>query len=199
MNEADMQQYAMPVEGRNLGWAKSAYAMNNIPIVQIVALGNGAYAIVIMAPAGGDPPDWRNLRTYKRPPFWQRIDFARWAPWLIVLAIVAGVGWVLVNGLPAAVADIAPEIKVPVVELPKIELPSWAPKIELPDIGGAVQDATDKAMAPVREAIDAATRIAMGVAALAVGLVVLWLLFTFRGTIGGIAGGVAGMMRRGEK
>lgn len=188
MNE-EMQQYAMPVHGRDLGWAKAAYAVNNIPIVQIVALGNGAYAIVIMAPAGAPPPDWRHLRTHKRPPFWQRIDWGRWVPWLIVLAIVAGVGWVLINGLPLAVAGVLPGAGEPTVNV-------LAPKFALPDIGGAVQDATDSAMAPVREAVDMATRVAMGVMTLAVGLVVLWLLWAFRGTLGGIGRGAAGMMRR---
>ena len=185
MNEG-MEQYAVPVDGRNLGWAKSAYAMNNIPIVQIVALGNGAYAIVIMAPAGAPPPDWRNLRTYRRPPFWQRIDVGRWVPWLLLLAVVAGVGWVLVNGLPAAIASMAPDIRVPTVELPAITLPEWAPQIELPDVGGAVETAINDAMQPVQAAIDTGMRVVAGALTLAVGLVVLWLLWLFRGAIGGM-------------
>ena len=181
----EMEQYAVPVDGRNLGWAKSAYTMNNVPIVQIVTLGNGQYAIVIMAPAGGPPPDWRSMRTYKRPPFWQRIDWGRWVPWLIVLAVVAGVGWMLVNGAPMVLAQVAPDIQLPTIEIPGVAMP---------DVGGAI----DKAMQPVNEAMSMATRAIMGLFAFAVGLVVLWLLWTFRGTIGGISRGAAGMMRRGK-
>lgn len=197
-----MQQYAVPVDGQHLGWAKSAYAANGVPIVQIVQLPGGGYAIVIMAPAGGPVPDWRSMPTYKRPPFWARIDWGTWGARLLVLVAVAGVAYVLLYGAPAAVASIVPDIGVPVIELPEmpvIELPEWAPKIELPDIGGAVEGAVDKAMAPVRKAVDTTVQIATGVLTLAVGLVVLWLLWTFRGTLGGIAGGAAGMLRRGKK
>lgn len=195
MNDG-MEQYAVPVDGRNLGWAKAAYTMNNVPIVQIVTLQNGQYAIVIMAPAGG-APDWRTMRTYRRPPFWERMDLARFVPWLIVAAIVAGVGWVLINGLPVAIAEAMPDIKVPTVELPTIEIPG----IEMPDIGGAVEGAVEGAMAPVQSAIDTGLRVVAGVLTLAVGLVVLWLLWTFRGTIGGVskaAYGAARSVRRGK-
>ena len=188
MNEVEMQQYAMPVHGRDLGWAKSAYAMNNIPIIQIVALGNGAYAIVIMAPAGDPPPDWRTLRTYKRPPFWQRIDVGRWVPWLLLLAVVGVAGWMFVNGLPAAIAEMAPDFKVDLPDMPQIEIPG----IELPDISGAVEGAINDAMQPVQEAIDTGMRVVAGALTLAVGLVVLWLLWMFRGAIGAIGG----MLRR---
>ena len=196
MNE-EMQQYAIPVDGRNLGWAKSAYTMNGVPIVQIVALGDGTYAIVIMA-TPGNVPDWRTLRTYKRPPIWQRIDVARFVPWLLALAVVAGIGWVLVNGLPAAVAEVLPDVKIPAVELPA--MPSiQIPGIELPDIGGAVENGINNAMRPLQEAVDTGMRVVAGVLTLAVGLVVLWLLWTFRGTIGGIGQAAYSAARRVKK
>jgi hypothetical protein len=211
-----MQQYVVPVDGQHLGWAKSAYAANGVPIVQIVALPGGGYAIVIMAPAGGPPPDWRGMRTYRRPPFWQRIDWGTWTARLLIVAAFVGVAYVLLYGAPAALASAMPDlptfampeitlpewaqqIELPEIKLPEIELPEWAPKLELPDIGGAVEDAVDTAMAPVRKAVDTTVQIVTGLLTFAVGLVVLWLLFTFRGTIGGIAGGAAGMLRRGKK
>lgn len=170
----EMEQVAIPVDGRNLGWAKSAYAMNGVPIVQIVPLGNGQYAIVIMAPAGAPPPDWRTLRTYRRPPFWRRIEPIHLMIAVNLVAIVA-LGWLLVNGAPAALVALMPGAGEPIVNV-------------LPDAGGFVDDL----LAPVQDALDTATRAAMGVITLAVGLVVLWLLWAFRGTISGIVG----MLRR---
>ena len=182
MNETEMQQYAVPVDGRNLGWAKSAYAANGVPIVQIVQLPGGGYAIVIMAPAGGPVPDWRSMPTRRRP-FWRRIDIAGFVPWLIVLVAVAAVGWLLINGAPLAVASLLPGAGEPLVN------------IVAPDASDLVGDL----LAPVGAAVDTATRVGMGVLVLAVGLVVLWLLFTFRGTLGGIGGGLWGMFRRNDK
>ncbi len=121
-------------------------------------------------------PDWRSMPTYRRRPFWQRLDIGTLVPRLLVLAVVGAVGWMLVNGAPLAVASLLPGAGEPIVNV----LP--------PDAGGIVDDL----LAPVGEAVDAATRVGMGVLALAVGLVVLWLLWTFRGTLGGIAG----MLRR---
>jgi hypothetical protein len=171
-----MQQHAVPVDGQHLGWAKSAYAAAGVPIVQIVALPGGGYAIVIMAPAGAPVPDWRGMPTYKRAPWYRRIDIGAWVPRLLIFAALAAVGWMLVNGAPAAVASLLPGAGEPLVN------------IVAPDASDIVGDL----LAPVGEAVDTATRVAMGVLALAVGLVVLWLLWTFRGTLGGIAG----MLRR---
>lgn len=177
MSESEMQQHAVPVDGRNLGWAKSAYAANGVPIVQIVQLPGGGYAIVIMAPAGGPVPDWRSMRTRRRS-FWRHMDIARFVPWLIVLAVVGAVGWMLVNGAPMALATVLPGAGEPLVN------------IVAPDTSDIVGDL----LAPVGEAVDTATRVAIGVMTLVVGLVVLWLLYRFRGTLGGIAG----MLRRNK-
>lgn len=195
-------EYGIPVHGRELGWAKSALQQNGVPIVQIVPIGDGVYLITVVMPVGAPPPDWRSMRTYKRPPFWARIDWGTWGGRLLVLAAIVGVAYVLLYGAPAAVASIMPDIQLPAIELPEmpeIVMPEWAPKIEMPDIGGAVESAVDSAMAPVRKAVDTTIQIVTGLLTFAVGLVVLWLLFTFRGTLGGIAGGVAGAVRRGKK
>ena len=116
------------------------------------------------------------------------------------IVAIAALGWLLINGAPAALTAVVPVISVP---MPVIELPEWAPK--MPDVGGAVQGAVDTAMAPVHKAIDTTMQILSAVVMLAVGLVVLWLLFTFRGTLSGIGGevwkagsGLAGMIGKGR-
>lgn len=156
--------------------------------------GNGSYVLVIVVPAGWDLPtylDGQRSAPRRRP--WWHLDVGRWLPVALLLAIVGATLYLLAYGAPAALASAMPDmpvIELPEIKFPEIVMPEWAPQIELPDVGGAVQGAVDAAMAPVNAAIATTMQIVSAVAMLAVGLVVLWLLFTFRGTISGIGGGV---------
>ena len=161
--------------------------------------GNGSYVLVIVVPAGFDLPTYLDGQrgAPRRRSWWQHLDIGRWVPVALLLAVVGATLYLLAYGAPAALASAMPDFRIPMpviqlpqIELPKITLPEWAPQIELPDIGGAVEDAVDTAMAPVRKAVDTTVQIVSTVAMLAVGLVVLWLLFTFRGTLSGIGGGI---------
>jgi hypothetical protein len=124
----------------------------------------------------------------------------------LLLAVIGATLYLLAYGAPAALASAMPAmpampvIELPEIKLPEIVMPEWAP--QMPDVGGAV----DTAMAPVHKAIDTTMQIVSTVVMLAVGLIVLWLLFTFRGTLSGIGGeiwkagsGLAGMIGRGKK
>ena len=160
----EMQEQAVPVHGRDLGWAKAAYQAAGVPIISIVALGSGAYAIVIATPTGAPAPDWRAMPTHRPRSWWERADWQRWAPVLLLLTAIAGVAWLVANTAPAALGGL-PATGGPLVV------------VEAPDVFGGVQ-----------EAIGAAARVAAGVVALIVGLVVLWMLFRFRKPLGGLLG-----------
>lgn len=150
--------------------------------------GQGSYVLVIVVPQGFDLPTFLDdqRQAPRRRSWWSRMDIGRWVPVVLIVAVIAAVAYLLAYGAPAAIADVMPQIHMPVVELPTITMPG----IEMPDVGGAVEGAINSAMAPVQSAINGIIQVVAGVLMLAVGLVVLWLLFTFRGTLSGIGGGI---------
>ena len=164
------------VEGQQLRYVNAALQTGGIqPSIQYA--GNGVYVITIVVPSGFDLPTYLDGQrgASRRRSWWQRLDIGRWVPVALLLAVVGATLYLLAYGAPAALASAMPAM--PVIEWPEISLPEI--KLDIPN-----------PMAGIQRQIDGLVAGAMLIVQLAAGLVVLWLLWTFRGPLSGIGGGV---------
>lgn len=159
------------IEGQQLRYVNAALQAGGIqPGIQYA--GNGVYVVTIVVPVGFDLPSYLERAPRRRRPFWQRIDFCRWLPVLLIVAVIAAVGYLLAYGAPAAIADVMPQIQVPAILAPVVN-------IDVPN-----------PLAGVQRQIDGMLTGAMMIVQLAAGLVVLWLLWIFRGPLSAVGGGI---------
>ena len=141
--------------------------------------GNGSYVLVIVVPPGFDLPTYLDGQRSapRRRSWWQRIDIGRWAPVALLLAVIGTTLYLLAYGAPAALASAMPDISMPAIQWPEISMPEI--QIDIPN-----------PMAGIQRQIDGLMAGAMLIVQLAAGLVVLWLLWSFRGPLSGIGGGI---------
>jgi hypothetical protein len=165
------EQQDWQVEGQQLRYVNAALQTGGIqPSIQYA--GNGVYVITIMVPAGFDLPTYLDGQrgAPRRRSWWQRLDIGRWAPVALLLAVIGATLYLLAYGAPAALASALPAM--PAIQWPEIQ-------IDIPN-----------PMAGIQRQIDGLMAGAMMIVQLAAGLVVLWLLWVFRGPLSGIGGGI---------
>jgi hypothetical protein len=154
------------IEGQQLRYVNAALQTGGIqPAIQYA--GNGVYVITIVVPAGFDLPTYLDGKrgAPRRRSWWHRLDIGRWVPVALLLAAIGATLYVLAYGAPAALASAVPAMPMPDI------------KIDVPNPLAGVQRQIDGLMAG-----------AMMIVQLAAGLVVLALLWTFRGPLSGIGG-----------
>lgn len=162
------EQQDWQVEGQQLRYVNAALQTGGIqPSIQYA--GNGVYVITIVVPTGFDLPTYLDGQrgAPRRRPWWERIDIGRWAPVALLLAVIGATLYLLAYGAPAALASAMPAIQWPEIQ------------IDIPN-----------PMAGIQRQIDGLMAGAMMIVQLAAGLVVLWLLWVFRGPLSGIGGGI---------
>lgn len=146
------------------------------------AAGHGSYVLVVVVPVGWDLPAFLDGQrgAPRRRSWWRRLDpTALMIP--VSLATVALLGWLLINGAPAALTAALPAgIDPPVVVLP--------PAIADP-------------LAGVRESVDAAVAGLVVVGQMVAVLVALVAVFVFRRPLAAAGGALmkVGSMFKGKK
>ena len=136
--------------------------------------GQGSYVLVIVVPQGFDLPTFldNERRAPRRRSWWSHIDIGRWVPVALIAAVIAAVGYLLAYGAPAAIADVMPQFQMPSIPVPAIN-------IDIPN-----------PLAGLQRQIDGMIAGAVMIVQLAAVLVVLWLLWVFRGPLSAVGGGV---------
>lgn len=159
------------VQGRHLGWAKSAFETAGYPVQMVMPQPGGVYVIIINMPLGAPDLDFRSMPTKSRT--WLRLPSARLMIWLAVAAIGAVGVWMLVNG----------GVKLP--GMPVLAAPASVPTLPtLPDVGG------------IQRTVDGAVNAAKATLVAVLGMGALFVAYKFRGPLGQL-GGMVGDLAKG--